>query len=779
MRYSTQILLVIILLPFTMVIAQPAVVNKITVIGTQFTSPEVARANCGLKEGDVFSLSKLEDAVQSLSAMDIYEDVKILAVPGPYGYDIEIQLKELPRLAEIRYEGNKKISEKNLNEKITLTVGGFVSPQQVFKATQSIRKLYEEKGYSEIAISTKALPADGNSVVLVFSIDEGIQRKVKSIEFYGISAFKPGKLRRTIDTKQKSLFRSGKFDPEKYEEDLAKIIELYREHGYIMAQISNDSVIKPPESKDVLIKIWVDEGAKYYFRSAKFEGDSVFDSMFLKQFVKLSRGDAFNEKKIEKALENIYGAYYDIGYIQCQVQTDKQISADSIDVIFNILEGPQAYVRLIDISGNTRTFEKVIRREMTLMPGQLFSREQLLRSMRNIYFLNYFDDVVPEIKNLPDGNVDITVKVSEKPIGKFQIGAGYNAQDKLVGNISIGWPNVLGRGWTVDLTWEFGKLRNNISFSFTEPWLFDTPTLTGVDIYNTIWNWENHYSELRQGGGFRLGRKLYKPDYFSVYMRYRIEQVKYYDFSPNYVPSPWYDLTKMSWPKIESSIMFTIERDSRDSRLFATSGSRNSISLKNSGGIIGGEITFDKVNMNSDWYIPLHKYLTFVVKSNIGILTNFWENPDNVPYGERLFPGGVSLDGQIRGYPDRDIGPIGYTQAEYDTTAIPDVGGHYPILTPSRPYMPGGRAVITLSAELRFPIMKDQLYVSLFSDAGNAWLKPKQMTLKGIKRSAGLGVRFVIPMMGILGFDYAYGFDTSASKSKPGWQFHFQLGPEY
>ncbi len=754
--------------------SQHLVINKINVYGTEQTSPELVKVNSGLEVGKPLSIAALQEAIRSIYALGSYEDVRILATKGPYGYDIEIRVKELPRLGKLIFKGNKKLKKSELEKVSKLQTGTYLSSAKIFRAIKEIQSKYAKEGLPGVEIKYELKASDKKGQVdLIFHINEKEAAYVEKIEFIGIKAFSPRKLKKLMETKEKSLFRSGKFDPEQYRKDLDKIEEYYHKKGYITAKIIRDSV--GYSGKRIHIKIWLDEGKQYYLKEVKFVGNTIFDDEKLISLLRVKPGKVFNLEKMQQTYQDIYFAYTDEGYIHCQIDPKQDIKDDSVSVTILINEGKQAHVRLIEIVGNTRTFEKVIRRELVIYPGDVFRRNLLILSQRNVYFLNYFEEVVPEFRMLPNGDVDITFRVKEKSIGRFQVGAGYNARDKLVGTISIGMPNAFGRGWTLDLNYEFGHLRNNLSFSFTEPWLFDTPTLLGIDLYNTIWHWEGHYSELRRGGAIRLGRKLIKPRFFSIYTRYKLESVEIYDVSESYIPYPAYDITKIDWPQLESSIMLSIERDSRDSRLFATKGSKNSISVEHAGEFLGGDIEFQKVIVKSDWYFPLHKYLTFVFKANYGILTNMWGDPEKVPYGERFFPGGMSFDGQIRGYTDRSIGPLAYTEPVYDSTAIPDAAGRIPMISPSMPYQPGGRSTLTLNLELRVPIVKDQLYVFGFFDAGNAWLKPSQTRLSDLKRGAGFGVRFVVPMMGIFGLDFGYGFDLT----KPGWQVHFWIGPEF
>ncbi len=753
--------------------AQNTRINKITVIGTEFTSPELVRVNSGLAEDQLFSTLALQDAIRSIYALGSYDDAKILVSKGPYGFDIEIHVHELPRVGKIEFSGNKKIKEDKLIKVIGFGKNAFLSKSKIFNAINSVRSKYSSEGYAGVTVKYDAKKASPGYVDIEFKIDEVKTSRIISIEFEGNKIYTDRKLRSLMDSKQKSILRSGKFDKQKYDEDLLKIEDLYRNKGYITAEIIKDSIGRVADG--INITIWIEEGEKFYYKGISFTGNEKFTDDELLSKVKLKKGDVFSQKKLENTIQDIYFAYTDDGYIHARVEPNRKISGDNVSLDVSIDEGPRARIRYLYIEGNNRTFENVIRREVILFPGQIFKRDLLFISQRNVYFLNFFEDVVPEFKVLPNGDVDLTLKVTEKPIGRFQIGAAYNARDKFVGSISIGYPNVLGRGWNTDVMFEFGKLINNLSLSFTEPWLFNTPTSSGFDIYNTTSEWEGNYTELRRGGAIRFGRKLFKPRYFSVYARYKLESVKYFNISDSYVSSPSYDIRAIDWPQSESSLMLTIERDSRDSRLFASKGSKNSISIENSGGFIGGQIDFQKFWFKSDWYFPLYKYLTFVAKGHLVLLTNIFGNSEKVPYGERFYPGGISFDGQIRGYNDRSVGPILHSEPVFDSLVIPDANGNLPLIKPSYDYRAGGRAALILTSELRVPVIKDQLYFSTFVDAGNAWMKPRQINVRELVTGAGFGVRFVVPMMGIIGLDFGWGFD----REKPDWQIHFQIGQEF
>ncbi|HDR91441.1 MAG TPA: outer membrane protein assembly factor BamA, partial [candidate division Zixibacteria bacterium] len=605
-------------------------VSKVTVVGLLNASENLVITTSGLREGMPFTSAVVDDAIKRVYALGFFDDVVVRGRESGDFVEIEIEVEELPQVSQIVFEGNKRIADKDLLKHSGISLNDFLSPADAYYAVRKIKAEYADKGYPKVEIETEAIETQPGRVNLTFIIDEGVQLRVGTIEVFGNEAFSDGKLRRQIETKKKSLFRSGKFNEMKYLEDLEKIEEFYRNEGYIMASVDSDSVWTDTTTSRLNIQIWLTEGNKYYFGNTEITGYYIYDSTDIFGKLKYKAGDDFSEDILEQTQAEIYFLYQEKGYIYANVEEARRIDEDTVQVWLYIDEGIQAHVRKIEVAGNTRTHDKVIRREMAIYPGETFMRSKLMRSVRNVYYLNYFNDVVPDFKVLPDGDVDLIIDVEEKPIGRFQIGVTYNSRDKLVGNISVGWPNMLGRGWESEFMWEFGASRTNFSLSFTEPWFLDTPTTVGFDLYNTKWTWSGYYTESRTGGSVRLGRRLKWPDdYFSLYWRYKLESLSYGDFSSSYSPTPTYDLRERDWPELESSTRLTIQRDSRDSRMFATKGSRNVYSFDIAGEFLGGDVVYQKQDIRSEWFFPIHKYLTFVVKGRAGYLTNAFGDDQN------------------------------------------------------------------------------------------------------------------------------------------------------
>ncbi len=745
-------------------------ISSIEVKGAGVLNKDYVSTISGLKQGEEFSIYALQDAIRAIYKSNRFKDVKANVKEERDGVRIEFVVEENPILEDLQLIGAKKVKKSELEHELGLNKGEYVSEKQIWNSQRKIEELYRKKGFPNVSISPSTFISKDGKLILKFEINEGEKAKIKKIMLNGTNQLKAEKLKKKLGLHEKGFLRRGKFDKEKYISGKERLVEFCKENGFLDAHIDKDSIWSV--GGDIFISIDIYEGPKYFVKTVEIEGNEIISSERIKKLLGLDTGDVLDMKRYTNGIGSIYAEYGDSGHIHASVKDDiieeEYFANDSTkryaSVKLEIVEGKPAYVHLIEIKGNKKTFEKVIRRELALKPGEIFRRNKLMRSLRNLYYLNYFEEITPDWNVLENGDVDIVIRVTEKAVGTIQGGVGYNAVDHLVGTFSVKIPNFLGRGWDTSLDLQFGSRKVDISTSFTEPYLFDTPTIFGFELYSTRWKWENYYTEEKKGAGLRIGRKLTWPDdYFSTSIAYHFEALRYYDFSPSYNPNPAYDLRKRTYPIYRSALSYGLTRDSRDNQFYATSGNLNSLNIELAGGPLLGNDQYQKAILRSWWFFPVFKYLSIVAKGKYGVLVNIWEKTKEVPFSERFFAGGISSDGQIRGYPDRSISPSIWTQTEGDTT-----GKKYQF------YL-GGRAVMVLSAELRIPAVKDQLYFSIFADAGDVWLTPKETTLRYLKKSVGIGTRFVIPMVGILGFDLGYGFNRPDGAQL---EFHFQLGAE-
>jgi outer membrane protein insertion porin family len=589
-------------------------------------------------------------------------------------------------------------------------------------------------------------------------INEGKKVKIAAITFTGNTHFTDKKLRGKMTSRPKSFFRSGSFNRDKYLEDKDKVAEFYKDHGYIDAVILSDSIGYSSDKTKMFINIKLTEGSKYYFGNLTWEGNKLFSDDKFKKAIKFKPARIYNQKKYDETVGKFHEIYQDEGYWYAQIDEKTNPRGDTLDFHLSITENNPVHIRLINIEGNTKTQEKVIRRELSIKPGTVFKRSVLGRSLRDLMVLNFFANAEPGWDILPNGDIDLKINITEKETGQFSIGAGYSQTDKFVGTIGVGVPNLFGTGQTASVNLEFGANRNTFDISYSEPWLFSAPTSVSGSLYTTERDWYGYFTERRTGGDLQIGRRLKWPDnYFRLFGGYRLERVNYVSIDSSYRASNAdnpYSIVNQNWPLTTSALSTTLIRDSRDLSQFATKGSILSMRSELSGTVLGGNWDYLTQSFTGEYYKTLFWKVVFMQRAKYSWIGGINHPDSDVPYSERFAPGGVESDGTIRGYDDGTVGP-------YDS---------------NNNYL-RGRFELIYNTELTIPIAEQQFYVILFGDAGNAYLARKNIHLfKGYKRSLGSGFRILIPMVGIMGFDFGYSFDDNGTEKKNQWKTHFQIG---
>ncbi len=743
-------------------------IASITVEGNTTADPNFIKLNSGLVENEVVTGEDIQKAIKQLWGLNLFSDIKILLdkeiVSSVY---ITIKVQEYPRLEKVELEGNDKLKKKDLEKEIDFYRSQVISPTEIKKAEKKIKALYEEKGYLLAEISSSI--RDGkkeNRKILRIKIDEGNKVVIKQIRFHGNENFPDKKLRKQFkDTEEDGFlfFGGGDFDKEKYKEDQQNLIAFYSKEGFRDAEVVRDSIYYGPEKKDMFIDVWVEEGTRYYFGNISWEGNKLYEKEFLSQFLEFEKGDVYNKEKVEVAVfEKIGSLYYDAGYIWSRIEPqEKPTSVDTVDVHFRVTEGNAVTINKIHISGNTKTKEKVIRRSLRLHPGDTFSREALVRSQREIFILNYFADVRPDVQPINDEQVDVLLEVEEKSTDTANMSAGFSERDKLIGSIGVTMNNFFGNGQTLSFDWNFGRAFRSFQLAFTEPWFRDSPTLVGISIFDIkrdkIFI---GYDQRSQGFSLRLGRRLRWPDnFFRADWIYRLDRTDLSNFIQSIIDLNPSGIVDQKWPLTTSGVTQIISRNSLDRPEFPSSGSRFSLSTEVTGGPIGGNVAFHKHIIQNEWFTPL--FLNFVLFNNIhaGYIEGFGDDQENIPFLELFFMGGEGLSRSIslRGYDDPlSGGSVGRS---------------------------GGKVMFKYSTELRVPISPNPTIFGLaFAEAGNTWTSLKQTDIYDLRRSVGVGLRIFMPMLGVIGFDYAYGFDNidPFTGNKFGdWKPHFVFGRSF
>jgi len=746
-------------------------ISTIVVEGNQKSEASTIRLNSGLSIGQEVNGEDIQQALKNLYALKLFSDIKIFAANQTAdGIDLIIRVQEYPRLRKVEISGNDELSVDDIEEQITVYRGMVVTPYKLFKIRKSIKTLYQGEGYLLAKIKVDTLGVEPGTVNILIDIQEGEEVQIEKITFHGNTAFDDDDLKDAMDdTNEDSWWRSADFDQKKYKADLDKVILFCKENGYRDAEILRDSVYYSQDEKNIFIDIWISEGPKYYFGDIKFTGQSIFSENELAEALDIQKGDVYDQVKYNEGItERLQKMYYNQGYLFAQVQPREiPVADDTLNIDFNITEGHVVAVKEINILGNTKTHEKVIRREFRLKPGDVFNSAKLERSIRDISILNYFSNVVPNVLLIEDDkkHVNLEVTVEEKSTDMANMSAGYSQRDGLIGslglafnNFSLAHPFSGGDGQRLSFDWQFGRIYRSISVSFTEPWLFNTPTLVGFSVFNTrsgggYYPWDSQ----NVGGSVHLGRRFHWPDNFFRgdwifrYTNNTISNIRDPELLASYLRYGGYNDVK------QISVTQIISRDSRNQPEFPTAGSVTSLSVQLSGGPLGGDAHYIKSIFTLQWFIPLP--LGFVLYSNnmYGALENIRKN-SVILFGEYFYLGGSGLGfaESLRGYDDGTVGPL--------------TASGNPI---------GGRSMVKNSLELRFPISPNPTIFGLFfMEGGNSWETIGETDPFDLRRSVGAGVRLFMPMIGIIGIDFGYGFDhyNEFGKREGQWKVHFQFG---
>ncbi len=728
---------------------RPIIIHDIRVEGNQSVDASLIRSTLSFKIGQEYAPTVLEqrarESIKLLNNLKLFSDVAIYRSPvdTAEGEDFIIRVKELPTLAKIELKGNKKIKEDDIREAIDLLDGQVYSPTSIKRNEEKILDLYREKGYllASIEVEEKEEEATAKKII-EFNIKEGKKVRVKHIRFKGNERLSDKKLKKQMETKEKRWWRSGEYKEDEFRASLDSIQAFYKDQGYLDAAVPSQKISYSEDKKTLNIDIDVSEGSRYYFGHAKFLNNTILDDKALQNQVLLDSGDVFNYTKYNATKQNIQSSYLEEGHLHMRVDDQKNYRDSIVDVTFDVAEGGISHIQKVMIRGNTKTKDKVVRREIHLFPGDVFRLSLLQRSARDIMQLNYFDNVNPNFEpaQTSDPNdVNLVMEVKEKTAGTgtFSAGVAYSARDRLVGTLGLQIPNFLGNGQRADMNVEYGANRQYYSLGFTEPWFMDTPTLLGGSIFYQLFNdptGDSQKDYYKYGFSGSLGRRLTWPDdYFRVNSRYNLTVNRGYGNSnPDFL---------ILGEGLESSLHFTIVRDDKDLPIFPTQGSRHTAQYSIVGGFLGGDFAYNEYQLKTEWWFPLFKKLVLEVEVEGGLIDG-----DNIQSFALYQMGGAwGYQGKLRGYSG------GYTGRDRI-----------------------GRSFFSSVAELSYPIVQNTFYLLGFFDAGNVFGRYKlreniahdaaispweEVDLSTLKRDFGFGFRLVVPMVGILGFDFGWPLD--------------------
>jgi outer membrane protein insertion porin family len=798
-------------------------IGGVSVSGVRFLDPNALIGISGLRVGQEVSVpgDAITTAVKKLWQQGLFSDVRISVVKTVADtVYLDIALQERPRISSVKYNGLKNSEAQDLVEKINMPVGSQLTSYQLAHARKVITEHFVEKGFLNTTVDfiQKDDPAQPNNIILTVNVDKKEKVKIGEITFQGNENFTDKQLRRKFkNTKQKNLnfFKPSKFITEKYDEDKEKLKTFYNDNGFKDFKILGDSVYPISEDR-VGLKLKVEEGTQYFLRNITWVGNSVYRKEDLDRWLNIKKGSVYDQSHLEDRLNGASGAqdavssaYQDNGYLFSRLTpVEAKIENDSVDLEIRIYEGDQAYLNNIIISGNTRTNEHIARRELYTLPGDLFSKDKIIRSIRQLGVIGHFDpekinpNVVPDPAN---GTVDLLYKLEERANDQFEISGGWGA-GMLVGTIGVRFNNFAmknffklnewrpypsGDGQSLSIRAQSnGRLYQSYNISFNEPWLGGKkPNSFSVSFYRSLMtngrkkSSGNYQSMIINGASIGLGKRLDWPDdFFSLYgelnyQSYNLNKFTYYNF--------------LFSDGVSNMLTFTtrISRFSTSPNLiYPRSGSTFTLSVqatppyslisgKNMVGVPDKEkynwIEFHKWTFKADYFYPVSKdnKLVLNAKFAFGYLGFYNKDIGPSPF-ENFYLGGSGMTGYSL-YGREIIALRGYT----DGSVTP---------TDPRTGAPTGNVYSKMTCELRYPVSLNQqatIYLLAFLESGKAWSRLNQYNPFKMNRSAGIGVRANLPMFGLLGVDWGYGFDPvddpvnfpDANKG----QFSFTIGQQF
>lgn len=733
-------------------------------------------ANSALRVGDEVTIpgDRIAQAIRQLYALRIFSDIRIeIEQRTADGVYLVIRVREHPRFESVEFHGNEKLRERDLRRVVNISRGQVLTPQQLNNFKSALQKEYNEKGRILAQIESEIIPAPDarpNHVILKYTINEGADIRIREVVFEGNEEISDSRLRRRlgISTKRWWKFWSrGRFDDTEYREGLDKVIQYYRKEGFRDADIVSDSIRY--DGADMYLYITMYEGPRYYIRNIEWIGNTVYEDRQLTERLGFEKGDVYNLERFEKNMffnqnqRDVASLYMDTGYLAFQAEPEEiRVPPDSIDLRILIRENNQFRIGQVIVSGNTKTRENVIRRSLYTRPGDFYSRQNLIRSIRELQQLNYFnpETMQPDQYLEDQETVNIIFNLEEKSSDTFNASVGYAQGWGFTGGLGLSFNNFDlhrplrgGGGQQLSFDWQFGEAGSyrTFSISFTEPWLYDTPTLFGVNLYDTRYLF---FYDLRQtGGSVRVGRRFMWPDDFFrgdwIARGQRNDVIDGRDIFPPGVTTQF-------------SITQIIRRNSIDNPIFPTRGSNVAITNELAGGpLLPGNVEFHRHTFEANWYTPLFNSNQFALslRTKTSVLFPFTDET-TIPPLELFFMGGTGI-GQfnvtpLRGYEDRKVGPLRNNQEV------------------------GGKVMALHTLEIRYaPTLNPiPIFLLAFVEAGNVWQDFRSTDFGDLRRSAGVGVRMLVQPLGMIGFDYAYGFDDVFPRDgRPdGWKFHFQFG---
>jgi len=710
-------------------------VTQIELQGNRKISNETVLARMQSREGEPFSKNTVQEDIKMLYSIGYFDDVRVEIDSFEGGVKLIYIFIEKPTIISLDFQGNKKLKTDDIKEKITITSGAIANQALITDNAQKIIAYYQAEGYWLASVVPVVREISDDAIALTFQIEEGPKVVIKKITIEGNRALSDRQIKKAMKTKKRWFFSfitgSGFYKKEEIKADLERIKELYHNNGYIQSAVSEPELSLSNNRKNLSVTITVSEGKQFSVGDFGIEGNTIFMTEKLSEQIELSTGKVFDRSALRKGIDNIIDLYMEKGYARADVNPMVTLNAEEqlANITLSITEGGIFHIGRIDISGNTKTRDKVIRREMRLDEGDTFNKKLLKRSYQRINNLNYFETVdVTPMPRAEEDIIDINVGVEEKLTGMLSIGGGYSSIDKFMVMGEITQTNLFGRGLYLKFRADLSSRRTNYNISLRDPWFMDKPVSASISLYNESLEFPD-YNKKATGGSIGFGKEL--SEYVGANITYNLEEVEITDVAVTASSLIKDQIGK----KVTSSISPSIWRDTRDNFLDPTTGSRYSLQGTVAG--LGGDNKYYKVLADSGWYFPFLWETVFSARARVGYANGFGDN--DLPLYERFYVGGINT---VRGLGFGEGGP----RNEFGEVI-------------------GGNKELIFNVEYIVPLIKDiRLKGVVFYDYGAAFNDDEDIGFNGMRKTTGFGFRWTSPF-GPLRLEWGFNLDPKIGES--------------
>lgn len=736
------------------------IITAIAIVGNETVQTGIVLNAVSIRIGDSLDAKKIDADIRAIYKLGYFENVSSAVERVNDTARLVFSVTERPLVGTITIGGSKEPDHEELKKLIILKANTPCQPYQVKESMQKMLEYCQEKGYCFAEITHEIKPREdkvgtssigkGRKIVdIVFHLDSKQLIKVKEIAFLNNTI--PSKiLKRQIKTA-----KGGVYNKSELEIDVQRLVYYYKSKGYIQAVVSSPEVVYSKEKKGMTVTINIYEGNQFKVTGVEIKGNKLIPEAEIRTKMKTMEGNLYNIIFVSQDMLLINNLYAAKGYISSQVIPEEEVDAEAktVFITFKINEGSQAYIEKILITGNTKTKDNVIRRELLIKDGSLFDGQNVRLSRQRLINLGYFEEVNFDIKpGTEEGKKILEIDVKEGKTGTFLFSAGYGSQPGGFGSIECVLNNLKGKGYAMNIKGELGQNITNYEFGFTNPWFRDIQpkTLVGIESWNTSDKYTDYTSQ-RRGGALRASRDTSK--YNSVSYKYKYEEVSMRNMSANISDSIKEWKTKWGEDYVKTSglnLRFIRNTKMGEDIFNPNSGCFWDISSDLVGSVLGGDVEYFKPTIDVTYYIPSWWKFVLAIHSRFGIITKL--KSDDPPDYEKFRIGGHY---SVRGYEERSICPQDENKNQE-----------------------GGEAVFVGNIEYRFPIAPKQLYGVLFADCGNVWKKTSEVDFSELKAGAGIGLRINSPI-GPIRMDYAWRLNDASGQVKGETKIHFGIGPSF